>query len=160
MRADALISPCGFFRYTLTRVWDDALPRLLFIMLNPSTADALLDDATIRRCIGFARGFGFGGIEVVNLFAFRTKSPAVLMKHCYPVGPDNDEHIIAALGRAGGIICAWGSAAKGHPRVREVLDIVGMFGASPPMALRLSEDGTPWHPLYLPSDSKPVPLGA
>lgn len=143
----------GNFRYSLARVWADG-PRLLFIMLNPSTADELADDATIRRCMGFAKDYG--SLEVVNLFAFRTVSPAVLAGAGYPVGPDNDRYIIEALGRADGVICAWGAVR--HHRTVEVLELVRLFASVPATALALTKDGQPRHPLYLAASCRPTPI--
>jgi hypothetical protein len=158
----AVISPCGLFRYSLTRSWDAKRPRLLFVMLNPSTADALLDDRTVTKCVAFATRLGYGSIEIVNLWAFRTKNPVVLKAADYPVGAENDAHIAAACARADLVICAWGQNARRNgrnlPRVAQVLGLIRTWSASGPMALRLSEDGTPWHPLYLPGDLTPVPL--
>src|SRR5437870_4841901 len=110
----AVISPCGKFRYRLTRQWGEgaALP---FVMLNPSTADAEQDDPTIRKCVGFAKRMGYDGIEVVNLYAYRATKPADLKKAGYPRGPENDRHIEAALveSHANSVICAWGVNARG-----------------------------------------------
>lgn len=162
MIRSAVISPCGQFRYTLTRSWDAKRPRLLFVMLNPSTADGLVDDRTVAKCVAFATRLGFGSIEIVNLWAFRTKNPMVLRTAGYPVGPENDAHIAEACFRANEVICAWGQNARQRgvylPRVAEVLALIDTWAANPPMALRLSDDGTPWHPLYLAGDSVPVPL--
>ena len=86
----AAFSPDRRYRYTLRRQWDDALPYCLFVMLNPSTADATQDDPTIRRCIGFTKAWGFGGLLVGNLFALRSTDPAALYHADDPVGPEND----------------------------------------------------------------------
>src|SRR5262245_19133112 len=94
---EALISPCGLYRYWLTRTWDNSLRRVCWVMLNPSTADAEQDDPTIRRCVGFARSWGAGGIIVVNLFAFRASDPKALLRAADPVGPDNDGHILKSV---------------------------------------------------------------
>jgi len=145
----------GEFRYTLTREWGVG-PRLLFIMLNPSTADGLADDATIRRCIRFAQDMGYGSLEVVNLFAFRTVSPAVLAGAGYPVGPENDQHIVEALSRAACVVCAWGAVR--HHRTVEVLELVRLFSATPATALGLTKDGQPRHPLYLAASCRPITL--
>jgi len=98
----ATLSPCGRYRYRLGRRWAQhrlSLP-LLFVMLNPSTADAEQDDATIRRCTTFAVAHGFDAMEVVNLFAFRATDPADLWRAADPVGPDADRHIAEAAARA------------------------------------------------------------
>ena len=95
-RKQAVLSDCGTYRYRLWRKWGCGSP-LLFVMLNPSTADAEVDDATIRRCLGFADAHGFGELEVVNLYAYRATDPADLKRAGYPVGPDNDAHIEDAM---------------------------------------------------------------
>lgn len=157
MKRDAFLSACGLFRYRLSRVWDDALPLLVFVMLNPSTADALIDDHTVRKCIGFAKRLGYGGILIVNLFAYRATDPADLRAAGWQVGPDNDGHIIDAVtgpGRA--VVCAWGAEARGLARVVDVLDLVATWADSPPLALKLTADGVPRHPLMLPYACSPL----
>jgi len=113
MVRSAVISPCGLYRYRLSRQWTEPSYSLAFVMLNPSTADAEVDDPTIRRCIGFARREGYGGIEVVNLYAFRATSPDDLWKAKDPCGPENEGHLIsiarASVGYGTPIVCAWGA---------------------------------------------------
>ena len=104
----AVFDPTGAYRYTLTRSWPDGRGRVAFVLLNPSTADSERNDPTIRRCIGFARHWGFGALEVVNLFAYRTPHPAALRMAPDPVGRDNDRHLLAAFGRAELLVTAWG----------------------------------------------------
>jgi hypothetical protein len=162
MKRDATISDCGRFRYRLTREWDSALKPLVFIMLNPSTADAAEDDPTIRKCIGFATRLGFGGIEVFNLFAFRATKPADLRNAGYPIGPDNDSIITGRLEamqahERGYVICAWGANARNLNRPRELASYLALAGVRL-RALRLLADGIPEHPLMLPYSCTPVPL--
>ena len=149
----AVVSPCGRYRYSLTRGWGADLanqPRLLYVMLNPSTADAGQDDPTIRKCIGFAQRLGFLALEVVNLYAFRATDPKALKAAGYPVGPDNDLHIRSALARCHRtVVCAWGVNARGLARPAEVLQLIRSVGYEP-HALDLCADGTPSHPLMLP----------
>lgn len=156
---DAFISLCGLYRYYLIRQWDAALPVLTFVMLNPSTADAFKNDPTIRRCIAFAVALGFGGIVVVNMFAYRTSSPVILFraarKYGDIIGPLND----AMLGTfaAGVTVCAWGANARKAPqRAAQVLQLIR--AQSQPHALRLLADGTPEHPLMLPGDCRLIPV--
>lgn len=104
--SDAVLSDCGTYRYSLTRVWDESRPRVCFVMLNPSTADASANDPTIVRCRNFAYSWNYGSLEVVNLFAYRATNPRVLRTVQDPIGPENDRHIIEATARGG---C--------HPRV-------------------------------------------
>lgn len=147
MQRDAIFSDCGLYRYLLVRSWAEG-PRLLFIMLNPSTANALLDDATIRRCIAFARAHGYAGIEVVNLFAYRVTDPAELRRAGYPVGPDNDMHILMAAKRAGAVCVAWGAVAAADERIQHVMPILARRGIEP-QCLHITRSGYPGHPLYL-----------
>ena len=158
MNKMAVLSDDKRYRYSLGREWDPGLPKVTWIMLNPSTADANVDDPTIRRCIGFARAWGRGGITVVNLYAFRATDPRRLMGNLDIVGPDNDEHLRAAIGDGSGypvplVVAAWGTRA--HPeRVRQVQNIVcerrGMLSV-----LGLTKDGHPKHPLYIKGDTWP-----
>jgi hypothetical protein len=153
MRRAAFISDCGKFRYSLFRLWDDTLPILLIVMLNPSTADAYLDDPTIRRCISFAKAHGYGAVEVVNLFAFRATNPADLRRAGYPVGPDNDEHITLAARRAGAVCVAWGANAAVDDRVQVVMPLLRAAGHEP-LCLHITRSGYPGHPLYLASATR------
>jgi hypothetical protein len=158
MMRHATISECGRFRYRLGRRWGDGAP-LLFVMLNPSTADAEQDDPTIRKCIGFADRLGHGGIEVVNLFAFRATDPRELRAAGYPVGPENDHHLEEVCRQAPAVLCAWGSKAKGLRRPADVLRMLKAWKAAP-MALRVNAGGIPAHPLMLPYALKPEPWKA
>lgn len=160
MHKEATLSECGTYRYNLVRRWGDG-PALLWVMLNPSTADAEVDDPTIRRCIGFARGSGRNAIEVVNLYALRSPSPADLWKHPNPIGPCNDAAISAAIRRAadaGGamVVAAWGGNAK-RERAEAVMRI--LTDATDVYALGQDKDGrpTPGHPLYIPG-SRPLSI--
>lgn len=89
MEKTAIISEDEKYRYQLSRCWDETKPRILFIMLNPSTADANIDDPTIRRVISFAKSWGYGGVYVGNLFAFRSTDPKGLKQIADPVGENN-----------------------------------------------------------------------
>ena len=145
----AALSDCGRYRWALWRRWAPG-PRVLIVMLNPSTADALRDDATIRRCIGFARAWGFGALAVGNLFAFRTRSPRRLLAAQDPVGEENDRWL-ARLRRAAALtVAAWGN--HGAWRGRDVAVRRRLRGAQ---ILRLSAQGQPVHPLYLPATLRP-----
>lgn len=160
----ALISPCGTYRYVLGRVWDPAIPLAVFVMLNPSTADAVANDPTIGRCIGFARAWGNGGIVVVNAYALRSTDPRALAKAADPVGPDNDAAIAAVLtaNAAAGVnqaVIAWGSHAMVRltGRGRQVLDLLRAQQVTP-MCLGMTSSGFPRHPLYLRADTALVPF--
>jgi hypothetical protein len=161
LKSTATISDCGKYRYTLSRVWDMALPQMGFVMLNPSTADADTDDPTIRKCIGFAKRGHCGGINVVNLFAFRATDPADLRKAGYPCGPDNDAHIARAMLASHSAVCAWGANARNLARPAEVLALLRKLNRHP-VALRLLAGNVPAHPLMLPytCDLQPMPYNA
>lgn len=139
-------------RYLLTRIWDPAVKPAVYVMLNPSTADALEDDPTIRRCTSFARRQGAGGLIVVNLFALRSKDPRALLAHPDPVGRHNDRFIRQAVAMGDPVICAWGAAPIAGERGREVA--VQLAGRG--VALRClgtTALGQPRHPLYLPGNA-------
>lgn len=155
---DAVFSPNGDYRYRLIRRWGEG-KTLLFVMLNPSTADANADDNTVRKCMRYARINGFTGIEVVNLFAYCATDPIELRLAGYPVGPGNDAAIRESAARIvadGGKVCvAWGANVKGLARPNEVLRMLAELGAVP-HTLKLTRDGYPSHPLYLSSMCKLV----
>lgn len=158
--SSAALSDDGRYRYELTRVWG-AGPPATFVMLNPSTADAQVDDPTIRRCIGFARSWGCGGLVVVNLYALRATNPAELWRADDPVGPDNDEQLTLTLYLArsttGPVVAAWGAHAR-PDRVRFITDAARGHGVQL-LALKVTKAGAPGHPLYLRADAEPKPWG-
>jgi hypothetical protein len=132
----------GEYRYTLTRVWNSALPTITFVLLNPSTADAAQLDPTLRRCVGFAKRDGYGGMIILNLYAFRTKDPKVMMAAADPVGPDNDRVLASASGI---VVAGWGTNADAARVARALALLPGLH------ALGLTKDGHPRHPLYVPA---------
>jgi hypothetical protein len=152
----ATISDCGRFRYRLGRRWADGAP-LLFVMLNPSTADADQDDATIRRCIRFAQAEGFPALEVVNLFAFRATDPKDLRRAGYPAGPENDRHIQEAARAAAKVCLAWGSNAAGLERPQIVIPLLRAACAQLHV-LRMTRSAHPQHPLMLPASCRLQPF--
>ena len=155
--ATATFDPTRRYRYRLSRVWDPAGPRVCFVMCNPSTADALTLDPTVRRCAGFARRWGAGAFEVTNVFALRSTDPAALRRSPDPVGPGNDDAIVAAATSADRVVCAWGIHGALHDRHDRVLALLDRAGVSAE-ALRLTRSGLPGHPLYLPADAVPFAL--
>lgn len=152
IRKGANISPCEKYRYALWRIWDEDKPMLLFIMLNPSTADASADDPTIRRCMRFAAGWGYGGIYVCNLFAFRSTSPEGLKTAEDPIGRLNDAIIKAYLKISYTVCFAWGTKGGFMNRDKAVADICTFPGA---VCLEKTKDGHPKHPLYVKGDIRP-----
>lgn len=159
IQRDAVLSTCGLYRYRLSRWWSE-VPRMVFCMLNPSTADASEDDPTIRRCMGFARREGFGGIEVVNLFPFRAMDPRNL---AWAGGEgidirqrDRRNEAIAEVIRAQEVpaaVAAWGAHPLAHGEVASLPDGIEWE------CLGVTKSGAPKHPLYLPASSPLVPWG-
>lgn len=163
---DALLSDDGIYRWWLTRKIkygpghypsEPLVGRVVWIMLNPSTADAKIDDRTIRRCMGFAYLWGYEEIVVVNLFALRSTDPKALYKHADPVGPENDRWIKEYTKDAKEIIAAWGAHGTLKGRGLQVRNYLWGLGR-PVHRLGLNDDGSPKHPLYLPNDSKRLVL--
>lgn len=156
----AILSPCEKYRYKLWRIWDITKPDVLFIMLNPSTADATKDDPTITRCINFAKSWGYGGLYVGNLCAFRTKKPEILHKAHFEnfdvVGPRNNEYISEMARHASLIIYAWG--AHGLTYSFQVAKLKHFIGNHVPHCLYILGSGLPGHPLYLPKNLTPKPF--
>jgi hypothetical protein len=155
MIGSASFSRDARYRYVLMRRWGNGAT-VTWVLLNPSTADARRDDPTIRRCIDFSRRWGFGAMEVVNLFALRTPHPAALRAASDPVGPGNDRALRRAIARGAAVVAAWGNhgaLADRAQRVREVLP-------AEVLVLGLTGRGEPAHPLYLPADRKPHALEA
>ena len=159
MKKNASISDCGKYRYSLTRIWDDSKPNVLFIMLNPSTADAMKDDPTIRRCIGYAQSWGYGGLIVCNLFAYRSTNPLELLKVDNPQGDENIRNIEYYARISEKIICAWGNEPilKKIPNQQHIVEFLYQQ-KSKVHYLELSKNGTPKHPLYLKKDLQPQSL--
>ncbi len=148
----AQISQCQRYRYTLVRQWSDAEPCGLWIMLNPSTADAERDDPTIRKCMELSRRAGHGGIVVVNLFAYRATDPKSLRDAADAIGPENDGVLARETERAGMIVAAWGNHGALKNRDVEAKRLIHRtmyhFG--------LTKMGQPRHPLYLPNAAIPI----
>jgi hypothetical protein len=141
MEKTAILSQDEKYRYQLSRCWDETKPCILFIMLNPSTADANIDDPTIRRVISFAKSWGYGGVYVGNLFAFRSTDPKGLKQTADPVGENNIQHIQTLVGLVDKVIYAWGNNQK---EPKWLTDLVAT-----PYCIDISKKGVPKHPLYL-----------
>lgn len=155
-QSNALFSPCNEYRYLLTRPGSsgEASPTV-FLMLNPSTADHLVDDPTIRRCRGFATAWGGAPLVVLNLYALRSPDPAALWNHRDPVGPDNDRWLLEHAQSHRDIVCAWGNNA-GPERVRSVAQML-LAGGARLWCLGTTKRGAPKHPLYVRADQPRVP---
>lgn len=152
MESTAALSPCGTWRYRLTRKWDESLRVAVFIMLNPSTADAELEDPTIRKCMGFAKHNGLGGIEIYNLFAYRATKPKVLqglISSSERIGPENDDYLRAINRYSGTLVYAWGNTLHAQPWFQErVAEVRGLFSYRPVYCVKQT-GREPWHPLYV-----------
>lgn len=135
------------YRYSLKRWWSVDFPQITFIMLNPSRADELHNDPTIRRCIDFAYVWGFGSLEVVNLFAYCTSNPTELLRVNDPIGKDNDHFLIQAVANAHFTVIAWGTQGTLLDRNRHVLDLLAQTENL--YCLGHTKEGHPRHPLYL-----------
>jgi hypothetical protein len=144
MKRSAHFSRCGRYRYALWRTWDAQLPTMLFIGLNPSTADAIEDDPTIRRCIRFAQDRGYGRLVVANLFARRTSKPAVLRKKSNPIGRHNNRWLLRLAAKSDICVAAWGNSGRYLGRDAEVIALLGHL-----QCLGLTTAGAPRHPLYV-----------
>lgn len=140
---EAVVSPCGRYRYLLRRAWDHSKPRFLFVMLNPSTADAEVDDATIRSCTRLSKALGSGSFEVVNLFAWRATDPDELQRVADPVGPNNDSISEAAVSRCDMVVCAWGAHPMAANRHWSTVSRPAVY------CLGKTKNGAPKHPLYI-----------
>ena len=136
------ISPCKKFRYKLWRIWDKNKPIILFIMLNPSTADAVNNDKTMTRVKNFAESWGYGGVYVGNLYAFRSTDPKGLKETDDPIGPENIANVQSLVGLTDKVVYAWGNDYKEPEWLRELVDT--------PYCIDISKNGNiPKHPLYL-----------
>lgn len=152
-------SDCGAYRYKLVHVWDAAKPVLPWVLFNPSVAGQVDDagaaksDPTARKGRGFSERLGFGGFVFANPFAYISTDPRGLKAAGYPVGPDNDRHILEACAMGDGrVICAWGALGRGLSRPFEVLALIRRAGYRP-MALGFTADRLPRHPLMLSYDT-------
>jgi hypothetical protein len=153
MDTGAKLSECRTYRYSLWRVWDDSKPYAMFIGLNPSTADEVENDPTLNRCIDYAKTWGYGGIYLANLFAFRTKDPEIMKAAPDPVGPENNTSLINLAQKAGIVVAAWGNDGAFLGRSKEVRAMVPNLSC-----LKMNNTGEPAHPLYQPKSAVPIPI--
>jgi len=173
MSDKVVFSPCKQYRYYLQRKLDtqsslfqSESKRMVVVMLNPSTADEVKNDPTVRRCIGFASRENMTMLEVLNLYALRSTDPKGLLAVEDPVGPENDHWIAETVGGAGLVVVAWGTipyvrVSGGNKRTESTLKLLRKHSPVPVKCLGTTKDGFPRHPLYLPSDARLDPyLGA
>lgn len=154
--SSACYSPCEAYRYALTREWDEKGRKLLFIMLNPSTATEEKNDPTIERCERRAMTLGYGAFRACNLFAFRATDPRDLKKAKAPIGPDNLGQVLEAARWADDILCAWGTHGA-HMGMGEVVATLLRSEGFTLHHLGFSKEGHPKHPLYLPYEARLQP---
>jgi len=152
---DAIISPCKRYRYQLERSWSGQTSRkstVVFIGLNPSTADITKDDPTIRKCMAFAQAWQFNKLLMVNLFSWRATNPNELLKAKNPIGKLNDKYLDEAVSRSALVIACWGEYGTFMNRS----DNVRARYSRRLNCLSTNQSGEPTHPLYLPATLKPV----
>ncbi len=151
IHSDALFSKDRAYRYALWRIWDKSLPKILFIGLNPSTANEIKDDPTNRRCKRYAYDWGYGGYIMSNIFAYRSTDPKKLKTINDPIGPKNNYWLKKLNKEATLTIGAWGNHGTLLNRGKKVINIIDEL-----YCLRITKEGHPSHPLYLPSNLKPI----
>ena len=147
LKKDAKITDDYKYRYSLTRIWDNSKEKLLFIMLNPSTADYRTDDRTIQKIVRFADSWGYGGIYVGNLYAFRSTDPKIMFR--LPMeerkGPENEKYLRDLISKTEKVVYAWGNGESEPEWLKSLV--------KKPYVIELSKYGIPKHPLYLRKDS-------
>lgn len=154
IRRGATFSLDGEYRYRLTRRWGEGPVSVTWVMLNPSTADANVDDPTIRRCIGFTKAWGGNALTVVNLFAYRATNPKALHGVHDPIGPLNWRHVAEAVRQSTVTVCAWGAHAQSVPAFRYAPNVPVVAGAVvDTWCLGTTKNGSPRHPLYVRADT-------
>ena len=151
-------SPDRLHRYTLWREWDmfNRERFVQFVGLNPSTADEVQNDPTIRRCMDFAQSWGYGAMCMTNLFAFRATLPQVMKDYADPVGPDNLEWILRVAKEASLIVAAWGLDGEFKHQGRKVSAMLGLEDIKV-HCIAFTKSGFPKHPLYIPGSEQPKP---
>ncbi len=154
MERGAIFCAAGIYRYSLWRRWHPEAAIITFVMLNPSIADAEREDATLRCCIRFAQTWGYGALEVVNLFALVATDPKRLKQVADPIGDACDQHLTSAADRADLIIVAWGNGGGLHHRDQAVLRLLEPY--APLYCMGRNQAGQPRHPLYLPKQTVPM----
>ena len=152
MIKDATLSSDRKYRYELKRIWDTEKEYLNVIGLNPSTADESEDDPTLRRCIGFAKDWGYGGLTMTNLFAYRATKPSDMMQVDDPVGIENNKYLIENAKDAGMVLFAWGATGNHLDRDKAVIDLLPCQG----YCLKVTNEGMPGHPLYIKKNTTPL----
>ena len=153
LKKAAKLSKCRKYRFALWRIWDDSKPHVMFVGLNPSTADETEDDPTLTRCINYAKSWGYGGVCMANLFSFRATEPENMLAASDPVGRDNDKWLMQLSGEVGLIVAAWGNTGGYMGRSRQVKELLPNL-----YCLKMNKSGEPAHPLYQKATLQPVPM--
>jgi len=153
MRTGAYFSNNRKYRYTLFRIWDSEKQYAVFIGLNPSTADETQNDPTVTRCINYAKAWGYGGLYMLNIFAYRATDPREMKKAASPIGDENNHWILHVCNRAGIIVACWGTHGTFLNRHKEILKLLDLHNV---WCLGVTKDNIPKHPLYLKSNLEPV----
>ncbi|VAW44932.1 generated by GeneMarkS [hydrothermal vent metagenome] len=153
MKNTAKLSDCRKYRFALWRTWDDSKPHVMFVGLNPSTADETTDDPTLTRCINFAKSWNFGGVCMANIFAYRATEPSAMKVAKDPIGSENNDWLIGLSNEAGLVVAAWGNDGSYLGRSEQVKQLLPNLHC-----LKLNKSGEPAHPLYQKADMKPVPM--
>ena len=151
MIKDTIFSPFREYRYTLYREWAPGDKVVQFIGLNPSTADEVKNDPTVTRCINYAKQWGYTGMYMTNIFAFRATDPAVMKAHPEPVGEENDHYLSMIARESEIVVAAWGTHGAYRNRGQQVKQLIQDLHC-----LRITKDGHPSHPLYLPKNLVPI----
>jgi hypothetical protein len=152
MENQAEFSNCRTYRYALWRTWDESKGKVLFIGLNPSTADEVKDDHTIKRCMSYAKQWGYGGLIMANLFAYRTPYPQELKQSQDPIGPDNDAWLKRLHQQADIVVAMWGNAGSFSHRAQAIAQVLPTL-----LCLQITTQGQPHHTRGLPNGLKPIP---
>ncbi|MDY6874394.1 MAG: DUF1643 domain-containing protein [Chloroflexota bacterium] len=155
MNKGADFSQCRTWRYRLWRIWDSSKPYAMFLMLNPSTADENKNDPTVERCQRYAQAWGYGGLYVCNIFAYRATDPAIMKTAADPVGPENDDYIWNTANDAGIVVCAWGNHGIWLDRSKQVRELLSC-SRNKLHCLKVTGAGEPGHPLYLKKSLQPI----
>ena len=147
-KSTAVYSNCELYRYSLTRSWDSSAKKVLFIMLNPSTATEIQNDPTVERCERRAKALGYGAFKVCNIFAYRSTDPKIMRLQKDTIGPETDQIIIKSANWSNNIICAWGTNGSHLNRGKKIEELLRAKNFTL-THLGLSKDGHPKHPLYI-----------
>jgi hypothetical protein len=155
LKSTAVFSSCRTWRYILHRVWAADQPQVMVVGLNPSTATETVNDPTVTRCINYARAWGYGGMVMTNLFAFRATDLRVMKAAPDPVGPENNHWLLETAKNSSLVLCAWGNHGVYENRAQIIPELFRGTGITL-HCLGFTKFGAPKHPLYLKADLRPV----